>query len=123
MLYATLAGRYPFDTNMPEQARLKMMEEDRPLQGLPKHLSEDCTHLLELMLDPNPEARIAVAAIKQHPWFLKDLPPGAAAMADHYIKAASPCARTPQEIEAVIQQALQRLAAAPAHAPVAAGAR
>jgi serine/threonine protein kinase len=121
MLYATLAGRYPFDTNMPEDARLEIMCQ-RPLAGLPAHLSPGCRDLLEQMLHPNPDARITVAAIKQHPWFLKDLPPGAADMADHYIKMASPCRRTPQEVEAVIQEALQRLAAGTVRAAAPAGA-
>jgi serine/threonine protein kinase len=51
MLYAMLLGRYPFDSNMPDQLRLRVMTE-RPLEGT-EGLSAECQELLEGMLHPN----------------------------------------------------------------------
>ena len=69
MLYAMLLGRYPFDSNMPDQLRLRVMTE-RPLEGA-EGLSAECQELLEGMLHPNQHERMTVARIKQHPWFLR----------------------------------------------------
>jgi serine/threonine protein kinase len=70
MLYAMLAGNYPFDRNAADHVRLQLMTQ-RPLKGLPPGLSAEGQHLLEGMLHPNQEERMTVAQIKQHPWFLK----------------------------------------------------
>jgi serine/threonine protein kinase len=69
MLYAMLAGRYPFDSDMPDHVRLQLMTQ-RPLRNLPPGLSAECRHLLEGMLHPNEDERMTVAQIKQDPWFL-----------------------------------------------------
>lgn len=107
MMYAMLAGRYPFPTSLPEQQRLQLMTK-RPLQ-LPPHLSPQCRELLESLLHPNPNERVTIAAIKQHQWFLQDLPQGAINMTEHYANATPACARSEQELRAVIAEALQLL--------------
>jgi serine/threonine-protein kinase SRK2 len=70
MLYAMLAGRYPFNRDLPDHERLQLMIQ-RPLMGLPPGLSAECRELLEGMLHPNEDERMIVAQIKQHPWFLR----------------------------------------------------
>lgn len=70
MLYAMLAGSYPFDANMPDERLLALMMK-RPLRGLPASLSYEGRQLLEALLDPHYQERISVRAIKQHPWFLR----------------------------------------------------
>ena len=46
----------------------------------PHHISPECKHLLSRLLTADPEKRITVAEILQHPWFRKDLAPGTADM-------------------------------------------
>jgi serine/threonine protein kinase len=70
MLYAMLAGSYPFDANKPDEQRLKLMMQ-RPLKGLPAGLSYEGRQLLEALLHPNQHERISVQGIMQHPWFLR----------------------------------------------------
>jgi serine/threonine protein kinase len=70
MLYAMLAGKYPFDRNAADHVRLQLMTQ-RPLKGLPAGLSAEGRELLEGMLHPNQHERMTVAQIKQHPWFLR----------------------------------------------------
>lgn len=68
MLYAMLAGTYPFDANMPDERRLALMMQ-RPLRGLPASLSQEGRQLLEALLHPNQQERISVQDIQEHPWF------------------------------------------------------
>jgi len=105
MMYAMLAGRYPFPTSLPEQQRLQLMTK-RPLQ-LPPRLSPQCRGLLEALLHPNPDERITISGIKQHPWFLQELPQGALNMTEHYANAPSACVRSLAEVKAIIADALQ----------------
>lgn len=70
MLYAMLAGTYPFDANMPDEQRLALMMK-RPLRGLPASLSREGRQQLEALLHPDQQDRISMQAIKQHPWFLR----------------------------------------------------
>jgi serine/threonine protein kinase len=70
MLYAMLAGHYPFDSNLPDHQRLQLMTQ-RPIRRLPANLTPECRQLLEAMLHPNQHERISIADIKQHPWFLR----------------------------------------------------
>ena len=46
----------------------------------PHHISPECKHLLSRLLTADPEKRITVAEILQHPWFRRDLAPGTADM-------------------------------------------
>jgi serine/threonine protein kinase len=72
MLYAMLAGNYPFDSNLPDLERMTRMTR-RPL-SLPEKaagLSAECRELLEGMMHPNQHKRMTVSQIKQHPWFLR----------------------------------------------------
>ncbi len=46
--------------------------------------------LLRRMLLPDPQQRIQLEQIMQHPWFVTNLPPEAATMNDTYLKASFP---------------------------------
>jgi len=35
----------------------------------PKRVSEDCRHLLKRMLTPDPNKRVTIPEIMQHPWY------------------------------------------------------
>lgn len=43
-------------------------------------LTPEFESLLQGMLQPNPQHRMAVASVLQHPWFTEGLPPGVAEM-------------------------------------------
>ena len=51
----------------------------------PPHVkvSKECRDLLAHILVPDPASRITIPEIQQHPWYLKDLPPGVAEMNDN----------------------------------------
>jgi len=108
LLYAMLAGNYPFPENIPRPQRLQAMQA-RPLRGLPQHLSQECKQLLEALLNPNPAERISIQSLKQDPWFTQGLPAAAFDMTAQCINRPSPCIRTPQEIEETIARVVQRL--------------
>ena len=41
---------------------------------MPDFISADVKDLINRMLQPNPVKRISIQEIKEHPWYLKDLP-------------------------------------------------
>ncbi|KAL4284693.1 hypothetical protein GQ457_16G022090 [Hibiscus cannabinus] len=76
-LYVMLVGAYPFED--PEDPRNFRKTIQRILSvhySIPDYvrLSKDCKHLLSRIFVADPEKRITIPEIKQHPWFLKNLP-------------------------------------------------
>ena len=41
----------------------------------PKRVSEDCRHLLKRMLTPDPNKRVTIPEIMQHPWYAPESSP------------------------------------------------
>ncbi|URE07603.1 serine threonine-protein kinase [Musa troglodytarum] len=78
-LYVMLAGSYPFED--PEDPRnfRKTISEQRILNvqySVPEYIriSSECRQLLSQIFVASPSKRITIPEIKQHPWFLKNLP-------------------------------------------------
>ncbi|KAK6258842.1 Protein kinase domain - like 10 [Theobroma cacao] len=76
-LYVMLVGAYPFED--PEDPRNFRKTIQRILSvhySIPDYVrvSKECRHLLSRIFVSNPEKRITIPEIKQHPWFLKNLP-------------------------------------------------
>ncbi|XP_068641809.1 serine/threonine-protein kinase SAPK1-like [Aristolochia californica] len=76
-LYVMLVGAYPFED--PEDPRNFRKTIGRILDvqySIPDYVrvSMDCKHLLSQIFVANPEKRITIPEIKNHPWFLKNLP-------------------------------------------------
>ncbi|XVE57541.1 hypothetical protein DITRI_Ditri04bG0098500 [Diplodiscus trichospermus] len=76
-LYVMLVGAYPFED--PEDPRnfRKTIGRIMGIQySIPDYVrvSADCRHLLSHIFVANPAKRITIPEIKQHPWFLKNLP-------------------------------------------------
>ncbi|PKI66202.1 hypothetical protein CRG98_013370 [Punica granatum] len=72
-----LVGAYPFED--PEDPRNFRKTIQRILSvhySIPDYVrvSIECKHLLSRIFVANPEKRITIPEIKQHPWFLKNLP-------------------------------------------------
>ncbi|CAH8372098.1 unnamed protein product [Eruca vesicaria subsp. sativa] len=57
-------GRFSEDDNI-KHVQYKIPED--------VNISQDCKHLLSLILVAKPVERITIAEIKKHPWFLKNL--------------------------------------------------
>ncbi|KAI9293588.1 Pkinase-domain-containing protein [Neoconidiobolus thromboides FSU 785] len=71
ILYVMLCGRLPFDDDYIPHLFKKITE---GIFSLPTFLSNEAKHLLSSMLVVDPLQRITIQDIRQHPWFLKDLP-------------------------------------------------
>ncbi len=85
ILYAILFGRYPFHAQEREYARrivdaAYVIPADVPVSPV-------CLDLVRRILVADPAKRLSMEGIKRHPWFLKDLPPGALDMNDFYLQA------------------------------------
>ncbi|KAE8677400.1 Serine/threonine-protein kinase SAPK1 [Hibiscus syriacus] len=76
-LYVMLVGSYPFeDPDDPRNFRKTIGRIMSVQYTIPDYVrvSADCQHLLSRVFVANPAKRISIPEIKQHPWFLKNLP-------------------------------------------------
>ncbi|KAG5029869.1 hypothetical protein JHK87_013383 [Glycine soja] len=76
-LYVMLVGAYPFeDQDDPRNFRKTIQRIMAVQYKIPDyvHISQDCRHLLSCIFVANPLRRISLKEIKNHPWFLKNLP-------------------------------------------------
>ncbi|KAK8587627.1 hypothetical protein V6N13_086608 [Hibiscus sabdariffa] len=76
-LYVMLVGAYPFED--PEDPKIFRKTIQRILSvhySIPDYVrvSKECKHLLSRIFVADPEKRITIPEIKQHPWFLKNMP-------------------------------------------------
>jgi 5'-AMP-activated protein kinase catalytic alpha subunit len=85
--FALLAGVLPFDEpNIPALfAKIRSAS-----YKIPRHFSPLARDLIERMLNPDPVARINLSQVKEHPWYLLDLP--------SYILAAELCSPALPEV-------------------------
>ncbi|KAI3873905.1 hypothetical protein MKW98_001554 [Papaver atlanticum] len=76
-LYVMLVGAYPFeDPDDPRNFRKTIGRILSVQYSIPDYVrvSMDCKHLLSRIFVANPEKRITMSEMKNHPWFLKNLP-------------------------------------------------
>ncbi|KAG5031827.1 hypothetical protein JHK85_015809 [Glycine max] len=76
-LYVMLVGAYPFeDQDDPRNFRKTIQRIMAVQYKIPDyvHISQDCRHLLSRIFVANPLRRITIKEIKNHPWFLRNLP-------------------------------------------------
>lgn len=71
ILYAMVCGSSPFDDESMAALFAKIKEGK---YYMPNIISTDVQDLINRMLQPNPVKRITMREIKEHPWYLKDLP-------------------------------------------------
>merc|ERR1712226_762584 len=72
VLYAMLAGKLPFDADT-TSALFRLIKKGQ--YRMPPFFSSGAQDLISQMLAVGPTARISTAQIKEHSWFLQDLPP------------------------------------------------
>ncbi|KAK6923671.1 Protein kinase domain, partial [Dillenia turbinata] len=76
-LYVMLVGSYPFeDQDDPRNFRKTISRIMAAQYNIPDyvHLSQQCRDLLSRIIVANSSRRISIKEIKNHPWFLKNLP-------------------------------------------------
>ncbi|KAH6761766.1 sucrose nonfermenting protein kinase 2.3 [Perilla frutescens var. hirtella] len=74
-LYVMLAGSYPFeDPENPKDFRKTIQRVINVQYSIPEHVSEECRHLISRIFVGDPAQRISIPEIKNHPWFLRNLP-------------------------------------------------
>ncbi|PRQ47893.1 putative protein kinase CAMK-OST1L family [Rosa chinensis] len=76
-LYVMLMGSYPFeDPDEPKDFRKTIQRILSVQYAIPDSvpLSCECLELISRIFVPDPAARITIPEIKNHPWFLKNLP-------------------------------------------------
>lgn len=83
ILYTLIYGCYPFNKEEKHYANKIVGAVYRLHPDVPA--SAGCLHLLRQLLVADPAERMPLAGIKQHPWFLEDLPDGALAMNDVFL--------------------------------------
>ena len=71
ILFAMVCGSFPFDDDSIPSLFSKIKEGK---YFMPDFISSDVKDLINRMLQPNPVKRITIKEIKEHPWYLKDLP-------------------------------------------------
>ncbi|MED6172128.1 CBL-interacting serine/threonine-protein kinase 1 [Stylosanthes scabra] len=72
ILYVILTGYLPFDDRNLAVLYQKILKGD---VQIPKWLSAGAQNMIKSILDPNPETRITMAAIKEDPWFKQGYAP------------------------------------------------
>ncbi|KAM7264008.1 hypothetical protein ACFE04_001691 [Oxalis oulophora] len=76
-LFVMLAGSYPFeDPDEPKDFRKTIQRILAVQYTFPDNIviSPECHHLISRIFVADPTARISIPEIKNHPWFLKNLP-------------------------------------------------
>ncbi|CAD5184987.1 unnamed protein product [Musa acuminata subsp. malaccensis] len=112
-LYVMLVGAYPFeDPDDPKNFRKTMARIVSVQYRIPEyvHISQDCRQLISRIFVADPSKRITVREIRNHPWFLKNLPRGLTevAQAMYYKRDASGLAyslQSEEEIMKIVEEA------------------
>ncbi|XP_066391244.1 serine/threonine-protein kinase SAPK2 isoform X2 [Miscanthus floridulus] len=109
-MYVMLVGAYPFeDPDEPKNFHKTLTRILSVQYAIPDfvRVSMECRHLLSRIFVANPEQRITIPEIKNHPWFLKNLP---IEMTDEYqmnlqLVDMNVLSQSLEEIMAIIQEA------------------
>jgi len=117
VMYVLLYGQYPFDNvaegepapaNEAQKIRhmLSRMENQSYTLYPGVAISEECIDMLRKLLHPNPEQRITLDDILEHPWFNKKLPAQAKTMNAYYLNLPLPTEyQSPEQIRLLLDEA------------------
>lgn len=112
MLFVMLVGAYPFerpeDKSDPQKLqkmiqRILKVEYEWPPHMATK-LSSECRDIMTKLLVADPKKRISIPELQDHPWYMKDLPPGVKEMNDN-IRLPPAGTQTEEEIRSVVREA------------------
>ncbi|XP_048498010.1 serine/threonine-protein kinase SAPK2 isoform X4 [Beta vulgaris subsp. vulgaris] len=111
-LYVMLVGAYPFeDPADPKNFKKALIRIISAQYSIPDNIpiSPECRHLLSRIFVANPEKRITIPEIKNHPWFLKNLPVELMEGGSRQSNDLNQPSQSIDEILSVIQEARQPL--------------
>jgi len=114
VLFVMVVGKYPFSSK--EDAEFRVEEQHRLVlnrilelkYSIPPFLSAPCADLVQRLLDPNPDTRITIPDIIQHPWHKIGLPPTASNMNDVYMQVTPETSQSDEDIKSVVSTAMKR---------------
>ncbi|GAB4861271.1 Serine/threonine-protein kinase sapk2 [Ancistrocladus abbreviatus] len=109
-LFVMLFGAYPFeDPEDPKNFRKTICRILAVQYSIPSHIpiSVECWHLLSRIFVGNPEKRITISEIKNHPWFLKNLPVELMEGGSWQRNDVNQPSQSTEEILSIIQEARQ----------------
>ncbi|OEL22987.1 Serine/threonine-protein kinase SAPK7 [Dichanthelium oligosanthes] len=123
-LYVMLVGAYPFeDPDDPKNFRKTIGRIMSIQYKIPEyvHVSQDCKDLLSRIFVANSAKRITIREIRNHPWFLKNLPRELteAAQAMYYKKDNSAPTYSVQSVEEIMKIVEKARTPPPSSTPVA----
>nr|ALL27274.1 SNF1-type serine-threonine protein kinase [Triticum polonicum] len=123
-LYVMLVGGYPFeDPDDPKNFRKTIGRIMSIQYKIPEyvHVSQDCKQLLASIFVANPAKRITMREIRNHPWFLKNLPRELteAAQAMYYKRDNSAPTYSVQSVEEIMEIVEEAQKPPPSTTPVA----
>jgi len=123
-LYVMLVGGYPFeDPDDPKNFRKTIGRIVSIQYKIPEyvHISQDCRQLLSKIFVANPAKRITIREIRNHPWFLKNLPRELteAVQAKYYKKDNSAPIFSDQTVEEIMKIVEDARTPPPSSTPVA----
>ncbi|KAL6652909.1 hypothetical protein ACP70R_011834 [Stipagrostis hirtigluma subsp. patula] len=122
-LYVMLVGAYPFeDPDDPKNFRKTIGRIMSIQYKIPEyvHVSQDCKELLSRIFVANPAKRITIREIRNHPWFLKNLPRELteAAQAMYYKRDSSAPTYSVQSVEEIMKIVEKARTPPPSSTPV-----
>ncbi|KAL9234280.1 hypothetical protein vseg_009168 [Gypsophila vaccaria] len=109
-LYVMLFGAYPFeDPEDPKNFRKSLVRILGGQYSIPDNvpISLECRHLITRIFVTNPEKRITIPEIKNHPWFLTNLPVEFMEGGSWQSNDVNQPSQSMEEILSVIQEARQ----------------
>ncbi|KAF5461910.1 hypothetical protein F2P56_017971 [Juglans regia] len=112
-LYVMLVGAYPFgDPNDPRNFRKTIGRILSVHYEIPDfvQVSMECRHLLSRIFVANPEKRMTIPEIKNHPWFLKNLPVELMEGGSWQSNDVNNPSQSIEEVLSIIQEAMKPLA-------------
>ncbi|CAL9068723.1 serine/threonine-protein kinase SAPK7-like [Musa acuminata AAA Group] len=123
-LYVMLVGAYPFeDPDDPRNFRKTIGRIVSAQYKIPEyvHTSQDCRQILSRIFVANPERRITIREIRNHPWFLKNLPRELteAAQAQYYKRDNDAPTYSLQSVEEIMRIVGEARTPPPSSTPVA----
>ncbi|GIL50341.1 hypothetical protein Vafri_6574 [Volvox africanus] len=115
VLYVMLCGCFPFISEVERMVRskadvehclLERMQEGKMLDHPLGSVTEQCIDMLRGMLEPEPEKRLTIEKIMEHPWFNIELPAEAREMNTTCLTWTVPPERQqPDQIKKLLQEA------------------
>jgi serine/threonine protein kinase len=106
ILYALHCNTLPFDAPTVPELFSKIK---RGNFSVPGYVSPEAKDLISRMICVDPSKRISIGEIRQHPWFLKDLPQALCRNTVEPMKEPDQCLRSVDEPNISVQQSLEVL--------------